>query len=621
MAKIIKTRIRLKYDKQSNWESKNPVLLAGEVAIATNADSNKNDDVNTSYVLMKVGNGEKNFNDLTWISALAADVYSWAKLSWEEFLTELGKSGFDLSGYKKTQTAVANKITGKAHVLTSLTQNENGEISYNVKTLTPSDIGAQAAGNYKTTQTAVSDPTASGKSLTFIDTISQDANGVISATKKNVNLDAYALKTDIPTIPSITITDDASVDVPTTDSVNVYRNLTANGHTLIEDLVSVPTKAYVDKVVAGSVDYLGTVSALSGLSTSAGKGDFYRVSTAFGSCHAGDLLVAEKDKPAQLIDGTNWSLIHGEEGDITEVVAGKGLTDGGSVGSITLNVGAGNGITVAADSVSVKAGNGITVDANGVHHEDTSSQGNITASSRTYITGVTLDNYGHVTSLTTGTETVVDTNTWRTIAVDGVELDDATEDVFSIKSSDSLTITKNESGEFIFSVPAPSATQNGYLPSSWYNDLNNFVTKWTVDANGNIKSQQTPDGFSITRQIIYGTTNISQYYTNENELVSGTYTYSLPLKTGTIALTNDIPDFNDWVLGNNSIYKAAGSYNNVEYGIHEIKHADVVNTLETIYTHTFPIADGTFIMSTSDGYLSDGDTLYFYCGTASEVMG
>lgn len=39
---------------------------------------------------------------------------------------------------------------------------------------------------YKTTQTAVQDPTASGNSLTFIDSISQDAQGVITPTKKTV---------------------------------------------------------------------------------------------------------------------------------------------------------------------------------------------------------------------------------------------------------------------------------------------------------------------------------------------------------------------------------------------------------------------------------------------------
>lgn len=44
----------------------------------------------------------------------------------------------------------------------------------------------QPAGNYKTTQTAVVDPTASGNATSFIDSISQNANGEISATKKTI---------------------------------------------------------------------------------------------------------------------------------------------------------------------------------------------------------------------------------------------------------------------------------------------------------------------------------------------------------------------------------------------------------------------------------------------------
>ena len=60
-------------------------------------------------------------------------------------------------------------------------------------------------------------------------------------------------------------------------------------------------------------------------------------------------------------------LITGQQGDITEVVAGAGLTDGGTSGSVTLNVGAGAGISVAADSVAVLANNGISANATGVY--------------------------------------------------------------------------------------------------------------------------------------------------------------------------------------------------------------------------------------------------------------
>jgi len=53
------------------------------------------------------------------------------------------------------------------------------------------DSGAKAsdfqpAGNYKTTQSAVADPTANGTAVAFIDSISQNTNGEVSVTKKTV---------------------------------------------------------------------------------------------------------------------------------------------------------------------------------------------------------------------------------------------------------------------------------------------------------------------------------------------------------------------------------------------------------------------------------------------------
>lgn len=76
--KTFNTRLKLKYDTYANWHTKNPVLLAGELAICVvPADSNQA--TNEPTVLMKCGDGTSTFNELGWISGLSADVYGWAK--------------------------------------------------------------------------------------------------------------------------------------------------------------------------------------------------------------------------------------------------------------------------------------------------------------------------------------------------------------------------------------------------------------------------------------------------------------------------------------------------------------------------------------------------------------
>jgi hypothetical protein len=114
---------------------------------------------------------------------------------------------------------------------------------------------------------------------------------------------------------SISVGNKSSTD--TTDLVYAVTNLVESGtknHTITPTYTGLPTKTYVDKIATGHVKYLGTVTALTGLSTTAGQGDFYRVSTAFtfGSetAHVGDIILATKDNPAQ--NATDWDLIHAE---------------------------------------------------------------------------------------------------------------------------------------------------------------------------------------------------------------------------------------------------------------------------------------------------------------------
>ena len=80
--KILNTRIQLKYDTLSNWNSSTFKLKAGELAIVTlgeTKDGSIAGSVNQHPVLFKVGTGNHTFAELPFASALAADVYAWAK--------------------------------------------------------------------------------------------------------------------------------------------------------------------------------------------------------------------------------------------------------------------------------------------------------------------------------------------------------------------------------------------------------------------------------------------------------------------------------------------------------------------------------------------------------------
>ena len=152
----------------------------------------------------------------------------------------------------------------------------------------------------------------------------------IAVNAKGIVTDAATRTITLPTETSVTITDKSNSD--TTDLVYAVTNLVeggTRGHAITPTYIGLPTKTYVDKIATGHVKYLGTVSALSSLSTTAGQGDFYRVSTAFtfGSetAHVGDIILATKDNPAA--NATDWDLIHTEV-DTNSWVANTKTADG-----------------------------------------------------------------------------------------------------------------------------------------------------------------------------------------------------------------------------------------------------------------------------------------------------
>lgn len=189
-------------------------------------------------------------------------------------------------------------------------------------------------------------------------------------------------------------------------TIGAAGSITASGIKIVNSAVNnstteVPTskavQTYVASQVASAVQYLGTVSALTGLSQTAGKGDFYRLSAAVAGGHAGDLVIAEKDNPAQLIDGTNWSLIHGEEVGVEAINAGDGIKvittgEGSSEAQPTIAMKPATTTTIGG----IIVGDNLTVDATGklsakdTTYDDvtTTTHGLMTAADKTKLDGI-----------------------------------------------------------------------------------------------------------------------------------------------------------------------------------------------------------------------------------------
>ena len=184
----LNTRIQLKYDTYEKWTTNNPVLLAGEVAVTT-VQSAQAPVSQVPAILFKVGDGTNNFNTLNWASAIAADVYPWAKASvkptyqaseiegLEDYISgqiedtdtqyqiiASGTNGIQLQSRPKTGGAWSNVGSPITITYTLTTGTTNGTVSFNGTEVAVKGLGSaaytessayDAAGTAAGVQTAV----------------------------------------------------------------------------------------------------------------------------------------------------------------------------------------------------------------------------------------------------------------------------------------------------------------------------------------------------------------------------------------------------------------------------------------------------------------------------------
>lgn len=288
--KTFNTRLKLKYDTYTNWHTKNPVLLAGELAICVvPADSNQA--TNEPTVLMKCGDGTKAFNELGWISGLSADVYGWAKsenkptysateiTGLEAYIGEKiqdtdtqykleadAEDGHKFYLYSKAKgdeafgTTPVSTITIPEKVYTLATGTANGTVKFNGE-----DVAVKGLGSAAYTKSTAYD--ANGAAQTAEDNAKAYADGKDSAIEaaKKAGTDAQAavdaLAGKVGTVPEnktvVEMISDAQA-AATYNDTEVKAGIKANADAITKLNGTSAVEGSVDKKVADAINEFAT---------------------------------------------------------------------------------------------------------------------------------------------------------------------------------------------------------------------------------------------------------------------------------------------------------------------------------------------------------------------------
>ena len=244
-ATTLNARLKIRHDSATNWETNNPILLPGELAVATFADTNSE---NAPRAVLKVGDGEHNYIDLPVIEAGAADVYAWAKNATKPSYAAAEIAIADSAGNTDTTTveaALAEIYTLIADLdgTSTITQNDIDTSIAAVAGTVPTGttlqgeiatlIGNVSGDNAKSARTMAAEEVAKivANADTSYDTLKEIADWILNDSTGAAKManDITALNTAVTTLNANSLTT-GSVDKKIADAIeNIDIAVAANG--------------------------------------------------------------------------------------------------------------------------------------------------------------------------------------------------------------------------------------------------------------------------------------------------------------------------------------------------------------------------------------------------------
>lgn len=280
MATTLNTRILLKYDTYANWTANNPVLKQGEMAIATIPTGATVSPAMTNLpnIVLKVGDGTSHYNDLKFVSALAADVHNWAKQAekptygyaeitgLEDYIKEVANA--EIQDTNTTYTIIP--VSGSTYKFT-LRSKELGGTWVDAATIDLSEVGTRlSALETLVGSSSVNDQITEAIGNLDATEVAAGAGEIISAvsqTDGRVSVSKRALvKADIPTI------DQTQIDGLAASLAAKQDNLTFDGtyNATSNKAATVSTVSGAISAIAGSATAPANQFA-TGFSQTAGK--------------------------------------------------------------------------------------------------------------------------------------------------------------------------------------------------------------------------------------------------------------------------------------------------------------------------------------------------------------